>query len=67
MAETKIASQFTYYRAVFDSIMKDGAELLNGRRFTGAARRFADGFTLYRSDFYKDFAGTELLEKRMRI
>ena len=63
VAETKIASQFTYYRAVFDSIMKDGAELLNGRRFTGAARRFADGFTLYRSDFYKDFAGTELLEK----
>lgn len=63
VAETKIASQFTYYRAVFDSIMKDGAELLNGRRFTGAARRFADGLTLYRSDFYADFAGTELLEK----
>jgi len=63
VAETKIASQFTYYRAVFDSIMKDGAQLLNGRRFTGAARRFADGLTLYRSDFYADFAGTELLEK----
>jgi len=63
VAETKIASQFTYYRAVFDSIMKEGAALLNGRRFTGAARRFADGLTLYRSDFYEDFAGTELLEK----
>ena len=55
VAETKIASQFTYYRAVFDSIMKEGAALLNGRRFTGAARRFADGLTLYRSDFYEDF------------
>lgn len=63
VAETKVASQFTYYRAVFDSIMKEGAELLNGRRFTGAARRFADGLTLYRSDFYEDFAGTELLQK----
>ena len=59
VAETKIASQFTYYRAVFDSIMKNGAELLNGRHFTGAARRFADGFTLYRSDFYKNFASTK--------
>lgn len=58
--ETKTAAQFTYYRAVFDGIMNDGARLLTQKHYSAAARRFADGFTIYQDDFFKDHQGTEL-------
>ena len=58
--ETKSAAQFTYYRAVFDGIMDDGARLLTQKRYTAAARRFADGFTIYQAEFFEKQQDSEL-------
>ena len=58
--ETKTAAQFTYYRAVFDGIMDDGARLLTQKRYTAAARRFADGFTIYQAEFFEKHQDSEL-------
>ncbi|MGI5174621.1 hypothetical protein H0R92_13605 [Treponema sp. OMZ 840] len=59
--ETKVASQFTYYRAVFDNIMSESSRLMEQRRFGAAVRRLSDGFVLYKDEFYYEFADTPLL------
>lgn len=63
IAETKEAAQFTYYRAKFDEIMRDGNALIDQRRFVDAARKFTEGYGFYKAEFDEENANTPLLAK----
>jgi hypothetical protein len=63
IAETKEAAQFTYYRAKFDEIMRDGNALIDQRRFVDAARKFTEGYGFYKTEFDEENANTPLLAK----
>ena len=49
--KTKDLALFTYNRAQFELIMSDGRGLIDSRRFAEAARRYEEGFALYRPEF----------------
>ena len=66
IADVKSAANFTYHRAMFDRIMEDGSRLLTQQRFAESAKRFSEGLSLYRSDFYEKFADTALLAETDR-
>lgn len=51
--EVKTSSQFTYYRALFEQIMAEGAELLVQKQYIAATERFSDGFDLYYVEFFE--------------
>ncbi len=50
---TKETALFTYNRAQFEKIMAEGRSLIDSGDFVGAARRYTDGFSLYREEFYQ--------------
>ena len=51
--KTKETALFTYNRAQFEQIMADGRSLIDTGDYLGAARRYTDGFSLYREEFYQ--------------
>jgi hypothetical protein len=51
IAETKAAAQFTYYRAKFDEIMTTGNSLIDQGSYVEAAKKFSEGFALYKQEF----------------
>lgn len=55
LVRTKETALFTYNRAQFERIMADGRSLIDRGEYVAAARRYTDGFTLYREEF--DAAG----------
>lgn len=54
---TKETALFTYNRAQFEAIMADGRQLIDEQQYTAAARRYTDGFVLYREEFYQENYG----------
>ncbi|GAB1481670.1 hypothetical protein MASR2M78_04850 [Treponema sp.] len=57
LSRTKETALFTYNRAQFEKIMADGRALIDRNEFTAAARRYTDGFVLYRDEFYAEGYG----------
>ncbi len=53
--QAKVAAQFTYYRALFNKIMKDGGSLVAANKYSDAVVRFQQGFSLYQDDFYEQY------------
>jgi len=51
--KTKETALFTYNRAQFDKIMADGRALIDKGDYVAAAKRYTDGFSLYREEFYQ--------------
>jgi hypothetical protein len=52
IAQLKDAAQFIYCNSVFEQIMEAGISLNEEKKYTEAARKYTEGFTLYRDDFY---------------
>lgn len=50
---TKETALFTYNRAQFEKIMADGRALIDKKEYVQAAKRYTDGFSLYRDEFYQ--------------
>lgn len=50
---TKETALFTYNRAQFEKIMADGRSLIDKKEYVQAAKRYTDGFSLYRDEFYQ--------------
>ncbi len=48
---TKDTALFTYNRNQFERIMADGRKLIDQGEYVAAARRYTDGFVLYRDEF----------------
>ncbi len=53
-SESKAAIKFTYYNNQFTEIMNSGAELLQQGLYTEAAKKFSEGFILYKPEFYEE-------------
>ncbi|HRS04768.1 MAG TPA: hypothetical protein P5336_10400, partial [Treponema sp.] len=51
--KTKETALFTYNRAQFEKIMADGRALIDKGDYIGASRRYSEGFSLYREEFYQ--------------
>ncbi|HON14453.1 MAG TPA: hypothetical protein PK897_10030, partial [Treponema sp.] len=51
--KTKETALFTYNRAQFEKIMADGRVLIDKGDYIGAARRYSEGFSLYKEEFYQ--------------
>ena len=51
--KTKETALFTYNRAQFEKIMADGRSLIDKGDYGTAAKRYTDGFSLYREEFYQ--------------
>lgn len=51
--KTKETALFTYNRAQFDKIMAEGRTLIDKGDYVAAAKRYTDGFALYREEFYQ--------------
>lgn len=49
--DTKAAAQFTFYRAKFDEIMRDGNAYIDSSLYANAARTFAEGYIIYKQEF----------------
>jgi len=60
---TKETALFTYNRAQFEKIMAEGRSLIDSGDFVGAARRYTDGFTLYREEFYQASYGDLIVSR----
>ena len=52
LIKTKETAQFTYNRAVFEKIMAEGRALIDAGSYAEAARKYTEGFVLYRDEFY---------------
>jgi hypothetical protein len=51
--KTKETALFTYNRALFEKIMADGRSLIDKGDYSNATKRYTDGFSLYREEFYQ--------------
>ncbi|AEJ19201.1 hypothetical protein [Gracilinema caldarium] len=51
--KTKETALFTYNRAQFEKIMADGRTLIDKGDYGNATKRYTDGFSLYREEFYQ--------------
>ncbi len=63
IANIKITSQFTYFKALYEQIIADGTELLDQKDYTASAKRFTDGFELYYDDFFERGFESELIQE----
>ncbi len=52
--QTKIAAQFTFYRAMFEQILQEGVALASEQKYTDSIDVYYSGFSLYRDDFYDE-------------
>jgi outer membrane protein assembly factor BamD (BamD/ComL family) len=53
MAETKRASQFTYYRVMFAELMRRGSDAVRAGNYNEGMRNFYAGLDLYQADFFQ--------------
>ncbi|AEE17161.1 hypothetical protein Trebr_1739 [Treponema brennaborense DSM 12168] len=51
--ETKVAAQFTFFRAKYAERMENGARFVDENRFVPAVNEFYAGLELYREDFFE--------------
>lgn len=52
--QAKSAAQFVVYKARYEAIMADGADLVKSGKYVEGAKRFTEGFVLYRKEFDED-------------
>ena len=64
IARTKETALFTYNRSRFEQIMAEGRTLIDAGAFSAAAKKYAEGFVIYKEEF--DAAGYgPLIESRV--
>jgi hypothetical protein len=63
ITRTRDTALFTLNKAKFEAIMADGRKLLDAADYAGAAKRYAEGFELYRPEFKKAGYGQLVVDR----
>ena len=61
IAKIKVAAQFTYFRALYEQILKESTILLNEEKYAEAVTKLSEGFVLYYDDFFEQGFDEEII------